>query len=150
MNSILFICLGNICRSPIAEGIARDIAIKNNLELKIDSAGTSGWHEGEAPCENSISVSKNNDIDISKQRSRQIRSSDKTVFKYIVVMDQNNYAELQKSGYKNLYKIGNYGDLKGICIPDPYFYQGFEGFDKVFDMLNIAINDFFITEGLLK
>jgi protein-tyrosine phosphatase len=65
-------------------------------------------------------------------------------------MDQNNYKELQKLGFNNIYKIGNYGGFEGACVPDPYYYQGFEGFDKVFDMLNITINDFFITEGFIK
>ncbi len=65
-------------------------------------------------------------------------------------MDKNNYQDLENLGFKNLYKIGNYGGFEGACVPDPYFYPGFEGFDKVYNMLDIAILDFLKTEGLLK
>ena len=64
VKSILFVCLGNICRSPLAEGIARDLIKKNELSISVDSAGTSNSHIGEIPCSNSIKVAKNNDIDI--------------------------------------------------------------------------------------
>ena len=150
IKSLLFVCLGNICRSPLAEGIAKDITQKHGLKLHIDSAGTGDWHEGEAPCENSIKVAQNNGIDISYLRARKIEKEDKTAFDYVIVMDKSNYQNLEVLGFKNLYKIGNYGGFGGACVPDPYFYSGFEGFDKVYDMLDTAILDFLKTEGLLK
>ena len=150
MKSILFVCLGNICRSPLAEGIAKKIVLNHKLKLHIDSAGTGHWHAGEPPCENSIKVAKNNGIDISSLRAREIQKGDKTTFDYVVVMDKNNYHDLKALGFENLYEIGNYGGFDGVCVPDPYFYSGFEGFDKVYNMLDIAILDFLKTEGLLK
>lgn len=75
VKSIIFVCLGNICRSPLAEGIAKEYAKKNNLDIKIASAGTGSWHIGDAPCENSIKVAKQNGIDISKQKAQQIKKS---------------------------------------------------------------------------
>jgi low molecular weight protein-tyrosine phosphatase len=72
MQKILFVCLGNICRSPLAEGIARSYIHRNTLEIEVDSCGTGNYHEGENPCENSIKVAKKNAIDISKQISRPI------------------------------------------------------------------------------
>ncbi len=120
------------------------------LELHIDSAGTSHWHVGSPPCENSIKVAQNNGIDLSLLRAREVKLEDKTAFDYVITMDKNNYQDLENLGFKNLYKIGNYGGFEGACVPDPYFYPGFEGFDKVYNMLDIAILDFLKTEGLLK
>ena len=150
MKSILFVCLGNICRSPLAEGIAKKIALEFDLDLYIDSAGTAHWHIGEAPCENSIKVAQNNKVDIKNLKARKITKEDKKEFDYVIVMDESNYYDLQNIGFDNLYKIGNYGGFEGACVPDPYYYKGFEGFDKVYNMLNICIIDFLKTEGLLK
>ena len=74
MKRILFVCLGNICRSPLAEGVAQYILEKEGLNLVVDSAGTSNWHEGEAPCSHSIKIARENEVDISQQRSRPIES----------------------------------------------------------------------------
>lgn len=76
MKSILFVCLGNICRSPLAEGIAREYINKNNLNIDVDSCGTGNWHIGEAPCDNSIKIAAINNVDISQQRSKQITLED--------------------------------------------------------------------------
>lgn len=138
MKSILFVCLGNICRSPLAHGIALDIANKNNLDIKIDSAGTSSWHNGEPPCENSIKVAKNHNIDISKQISRLVKKKDFKKFDLIVALDQNNYDDLLAMGCKNLVKLGDYG-FGGDDVPDPYYYKNFDGFEKVFEMIEISV-----------
>ena len=74
IHSILFVCLGNICRSPLAEGIAREIARKAGLSLRLDSAGTSGWHIDEPPCERSIMVGKRHKIDISNLKGRKVNA----------------------------------------------------------------------------
>lgn len=150
LKSILFVCLGNICRSPLAEGIAKKVAQDHKLPLHIDSAGTGHWHVGEPPCENSIKVAQNNNLDINKLRAREIIKEDKITFDYVIAMDQSNYQDLDNLGFENLYKIGNYGGFEGADVPDPYFFPGFEGFDKVYNMLDIAILDFLKTEGLLK
>jgi len=150
VKSILFVCLGNICRSPLAEGIAKKVAQDFDLDLHIDSAGTGHWHVGETPCENSIKVAQNNGVDIKNLKARKITDEDKRAFDYVIVMDESNYYDLQSLGFENIYKIGNYGGFEGACVPDPYYYKGFEGFDKVYNMLNICIIDFLKTEGLLK
>ncbi|MCH9813738.1 MAG: low molecular weight phosphotyrosine protein phosphatase [Epsilonproteobacteria bacterium] len=150
MTSILFVCLGNICRSPLAEGIALNLKDKYDLNIEIDSAGTGHWHVGNPPCENSITVANNNHIDISHLRARLIKKEDENKFDYIVVMDENNYTDLIAMGFKNVYKIGNYGGFEGADVPDPYFFDGFEGFDKVFEMLDISVRDFMYKERLIS
>ncbi|BAF72283.1 hypothetical protein SUN_1330 [Sulfurovum sp. NBC37-1] len=80
MKKILFVCLGNICRSPLAEGIAKKYAKEKGLYLHIDSAGTSDWHEGKAPCEHSVKIARDHSVDISGQRSRPLRSEDTETF----------------------------------------------------------------------
>jgi len=136
MKSILFVCLGNICRSPIAHGIAQDYVIKNNLDIKIDSCGTSSWHIGEQPCSNSIKVSNLHNIDISNQIARQLTKEDFKVFDKIIALDDSNYNNILALGCpkEKLSKLGFYGyDNKDV--PDPYFYDGFDGFEKVFSMI---------------
>jgi protein-tyrosine phosphatase len=88
--SILFVCLGNICRSPLAQGIATHIITQKNLSFEVESAGTGGWHQGEAPCEHSVKVAKLNGIDISHQRARQVTKDDFKKFDFIVGLDESN------------------------------------------------------------
>ena len=131
IKSILFVCLGNICRSPIAEGVAKRYIQEKNLDLIIDSAGTGSWHVGEAPCENSIKVAHLNGVDISKQRARQVTKDDFKKYDVIVGLDNSNISNLRNLGCKNPLKLGDFG-YEGKDVPDPYFFDGFEGFDKVF------------------
>lgn len=140
INTILFVCLGNICRSPLAEGIARDLAKKRSLDLKIDSAGTSGWHIDESPDSRSIEVAKNNGIDISHLRSRKVNTYNDESFDLIVAMDRQNYQDLLRFFSKDkVVLMGDYG-LQGGDIPDPYHYKDLEGFKKIYEMLYLAIN----------
>lgn len=94
MKRILFVCLGNICRSPLAQGIAECLLKDEALTMQIDSAGTSNCHEGESPCKHSIKVAKNHGIDISMQRSRPVSKNDIDYFDYIVALDSKNKADL--------------------------------------------------------
>lgn len=142
MSKILFVCLGNICRSPLAHGIAQEISKENNLEWTIDSAGTSDWHAGEAPCDNSIKVAKNHQIDISNQYSRPITKVDIITFDYVVAMDKKNKADMEAFGFKNVYLLGDFAGQNGTDVPDPYFFNGFEGFDKVYTMVELCVRDF--------
>ncbi len=139
---ILFVCLGNICRSPLAEGVAQSILEKENLNLIVDSAGTSNWHEEEAPCGHSIKIAKQHEVDISKQSSRPITKQDIEEFDYVVAMDEQNKIDLEKFGFINVYKLGDFGGYKGANVPDPYFFPGFEGFEKVFEMVDVCVQDF--------
>ncbi len=146
MRRILFVCLGNICRSPLAEGVAQIIVEKKGLILVVDSAGTSNWHEGAAPCEHSISIARQNNIDISKQRSRPVTKQDIEHFDYVVAMDAQNKRDLENFGFTNVYKLGDYGGYKGADVPDPYFFPGFKGFETVFEMIDVCVKDFLQQE----
>ena len=149
MQSFLFVCLGNICRSPLAEGIAKAKVKKMALDIVVDSAGTGDWHIGEPPCPNSIKVAKIHGLDISSLQARQVVQEDFEKFDFIVALDKNNFINLQKMGAKNLVKLGDYG-YDGADVPDPYFFKGFEGFERVYEMLEICINNLFSVEFLYK
>ena len=140
IKSILFVCLGNICRSPLAEGIAKNYIKEKNLNLVIESAGTGHWHIGEKPCDNSIKVALLNGVDISKQKAQQVKKSDFKNFDLIVGLDDSNISNLKNLGCKNLIKLGDFG-FNGECVPDPYFFDGFEGFDKVFEMIDVCVRN---------
>ena len=140
VKSILFVCLGNICRSPLAEGIAKNYIKEKNLNLVIESAGTGHWHVGEKPCENSIKVALLNGVDISNQKAQQVKKSDFKTFDLIVGLDDSNISNLKNLGCKNPIKLGDFG-FNGECVPDPYFFDGFEGFDKVFEMIDVCVRN---------
>jgi len=141
MDRILFVCLGNICRSPLAHGVAEKIANNKELALDIDSAGTSNWHEGETPCQHSIEIADQYNVDITRQRSRPITKKDITLFKYVIAMDQQNKDDLEAFGFDQVYLLGDYGNFQGEDVPDPYFFDGFDGFDKVYSMIEICVED---------
>ncbi|MGB5964423.1 MAG: low molecular weight protein-tyrosine-phosphatase [Sulfurimonadaceae bacterium] len=137
-KSILFVCLGNICRSPLAEGIAKQIANRRGLDIEIDSCGTGTWHVGEAPCDDAIRVAKENGLDIASQRARQINSDDIEKFDLIVVLDDKNQSDVIAMGAKNVVKLGFYG-YNNEDVPDPYFFPGYEGFDKVYSIIEECV-----------
>ena len=148
MKKILFVCLGNICRSPLAEGIARKHAEEKGLDLHIDSAGTSDWHEGKSPCEHSIKVAKDHNVDITQQRSRPITKKDTVYFDCVVAMDEQNRKDLEIFGFESVYKLGDFGGYGGADVPDPYFFNGFEGFEKVFEMIDKCVQDLLVQKIL--
>lgn len=139
-KSIIFVCLGNICRSPIAQGVAEKYIKEKNLDIKIASAGTGDWHIGEAPCEHSIKVAAMNDVDISKQKAQKVQKADFSNYDLVVGLDDSNVENLKKLGATNILKLGNYG-FDGADVPDPFFFDGFEGFDKVFEMIEICVKN---------
>ncbi len=140
MKTILFVCLGNICRSPLAEGMARNYVEKKKLDIEVDSCGTSSWHIGEAPCDNSIKIAAINGIDISSLKARQITKTDLDKFEKIIALDDKNYKDLIDMGCPSnkLSKLGFYG-YNNEDVLDPYFFNGFEGFEKVYEMINICV-----------
>lgn len=138
MKSVLFVCLGNICRSPLAEGIAKKIAKEQNLDLVIDSAGTGDWHIGQEPCPNSVKVASLHNVDISDYKGRQVTVKDFSKYDLVVGLDDSNMSNLKKLGSKHHVKLGHYG-YKDEDVPDPYFFDGFEGFDKVYEMIETCV-----------
>ena len=142
MNSVIFVCLGNICRSPLAEGVAKKIVEQNGLHVRVASAGTSSWHIGENPCANSIKVARNNSIDISSLKASQVTKKDFLEYEYVIALDESNYNDLKQLGAKNLFKLGYYG-YNNEDVPDPYFFDGFEGFDKVYEMIRKCVTNMF-------
>ena len=144
-QSILFVCLGNICRSPLSEEIAKHYAHKYALDLQIDSCGTGDWHVGEAPCADSIKIAQQHGLDISYQRSRTITPQDIQVYDLIIALDDNNLRDLKAMGAQNVKKLGSYAH-HGEDVPDPYFFAGFEGFDKVYKMIDESVKALFAKE----
>jgi len=135
------VCLGNICRSPLAEGI-----LKTKLDtdkIFVDSAGTGNYHIGQKPDERSIKIAKEHHIDITQQRGRQFQVSDFDRFDLIYVMDNSNYEDVlslarNEEDKKKVYLILNEVLTGENCdVPDPYM-GGIEGFERVYDMLDQA------------
>jgi len=139
---ILMVCLGNICRSPLAEGVMLSKINENSLNWEVDSAGTGAWHVGEAPDPRSIAVAHDNDIDITNQRARQFKAIDLDDFDLVLAMDSSNYQNIirlaSNEDQKNKVKmIMNYVEPgRNISVPDPYY--GNDGFVQVYDMLDSA------------
>lgn len=135
MNSIIFICLGNICRSSLAEGIAKESAKRLDLNMTIESAGLSTYHNGESPCEVSQKIAKEHGIDISRQVSKHISHFDLKDFDMVVAMDESNLIELERLGVKNLVKLGDFG-YGGESVADLYYYP--EKASYVYEMIDSA------------
>jgi len=150
MKKILFVCLGNICRSPLAEGIARKYIQNNNLEYHVDSCGTGEWHVGEPPCADAIKVAQMHGLDISTHRARQITQNDCTVFDMIVALDGNNMASLIQMGCQQdkIVKLGAFG-RNNEDVPDPYFFDGFDGFEYVYEMIEECVENLLSTQEAL-
>ena len=145
ISSILFVCLGNICRSPLAEGIAKKQIAKSGLHVNVDSAGTGDWHVGEAPCQHSIDIAREHDLDISMQRARQITKDDIDTYDLVIALDESNYNDLKRLGAQHLIKLGDFG-FDGEDVPDPYFFPGFEGFEKVYAMIDTAVSHLLVSD----
>ena len=139
---ILMVCLGNICRSPLAEGILEQKLKEEGLDWKVDSAGTGLWHIGEPPDPRSVSTARKYGLDISRQRARQIQPTDLDTFDLILAMDSSNYQDILRLAKTNQQKqkvamILNYiAPGSNLNVPDPYWND--DGFDQVFRMLEEA------------
>jgi protein-tyrosine phosphatase len=130
---ILMVCLGNICRSPLAHGVLEHLVQKKKLEWEIDSAGTGNWHIGEQPDKRSIAVARKYGVDISNQACRQFQSDDFEKFDHILVMDQNNLSDVISLAQSD----ADFGKvrlfLKNGIVPDPYHDDN--QFDPVYQMI---------------
>lgn len=139
---VLMVCLGNICRSPLAEGILSHKVQQRNLDWQIDSAGTGSWHVGERPDPRSIAVAAKYNIDLTSQRSRQFLAADLNDYDLIFAMDSSNF--------RNILKLANSPSQEGKVamimnlvqpgynqnVPDPYYNSN--GFEQVYQMLDEA------------
>ena len=138
--SILFVCMGNICRSPLAQGIFQSVVHEQRLadRFMVDSAGTGGWHVGDPPDPRARHVASTHGIDISTQQCRQIGPHDFNRFDLILAMDQNNLTELKRACPAQcnveIDLFMAYAGLGQKPVPDPY-YGGDAGFETVFQML---------------
>ena len=140
---ILMVCLGNICRSPLAQGVLAS-KLDSNTHF-VDSAGTAAYHVGEAPDRRSIKVAANHDIDISQQRARQFKSTDFEAFDRIYAMDHSNLENLKRmaNSKEDLNKLFLFMESspnnKLDEVPDPY-YGDFSDFELVFNLVNETCN----------
>jgi low molecular weight protein-tyrosine phosphatase len=143
MKKILMVCLGNICRSPMAEGILQDKIKKKGLKALVDSCGFEAFHEGDPPDNRAQEVLQKHGIDISKQRSRLFTIKDFDTFDLIYVMDANNYADVSmiardESDMQKVDFIRNaVNPEKNHIVSDPYYF-GKEGFVRVYQELDEA------------
>jgi len=137
------VCLGNICRSPVADGILRKKALESGLDIEVDSCGTGGWHAGESPDERSQANARLNGLDISTLRARQFRQDDFELFDRIYCMDKSNLQDVlalaksdsQRAKVSLLLNLSQAGSNRDV--PDPY-YGGDQGFQRVYDLIEEA------------
>ncbi|MCW8981674.1 MULTISPECIES: low molecular weight protein-tyrosine-phosphatase [Altibacter] len=140
-TKILMVCLGNICRSPLAEGILKSKV--DTAKIHVASAGTGGWHVGELPDPRSIEVARKNGLDITDQRGRKFSAYDFETYDYIFVMDTSNYrdvialAQSESEKRKVQLILDELFPGENVDVPDPY-YGGDQGFDHVYKMLDEA------------
>ncbi len=150
---ILVVCLGNICRSPIAEGLFRKRILEQNLPWEVDSAGTGSWHIGEMPDHRSVSVCRSKGLDISGQRARQIRMEDFYHFDRILAMDQANEDHLLKmrpdDARARVSKMLDFIDPDGqLEVPDPYWDGRFhEVYELLDDAVEKAVDSFMANQS---
>ena len=140
MQKILVVCLGNICRSPLAEGIMLKLISEKNLPIQIDSAGTSNFHAGEKPDTRTVLNAKKHGIDLSLLRARQFSKKDFDNFDAIYVMDKSNMtnvlalAKNKEHAQKVELFLNSLFPGQNMEVPDPYF-GGEEGFEEVFNLI---------------
>lgn len=145
---ILFVCLGNICRSPTAEAVFKVRARRAGLDVEVDSAGTSGWHIGQTPDARSIEVGESRGYSFAGQNSREVCRNDFFLFDHIVAMDSANLEALTAlcppASLHKLSKFLSFAPETGIeDVPDPY-YGGNDGFTKVLSLIESA------SDGLIQ
>ena len=141
-KSVLFVCLGNICRSPTAECIFREKAKISKLDIFCDSAGTASWHVGSFPYQPMQLAAKNRGFDMSQLRARQIKIADFNEFDLLVVMDQENRSNLQnlcpeQSDKVRLLTDYSLEDLEYDYVPDPYYTRNF---NQTLDIIEASLN----------
>ena len=147
---ILFVCMGNICRSPSAEGVFRSLLAQRapQLPIEVDSAGTHDYHVGEPPDDRAIAAARRRGIDLSSLRARTVQISDFDYYDLILAMDEQNLGELRRRApaarHERIRLMMEFVPSAAVrAVPDPY-YGGPQGFEQVLDLLEEA------SEGLLR
>jgi protein-tyrosine phosphatase len=149
MVKVLFVCLGNICRSPTAEGVFRALVEREGLAgaVEVDSAGTHAYHVGSAPDQRAREAARRRGIDLSRIRGRRAEPSDFHEFDYVLAMDEENHYHLRAIAGDHGHKLRLFMEFSERFseteVPDPY-YGGANGFERVLDMIEDA------AEGLLR
>jgi len=134
---VLMVCLGNICRSPLAEGILRHLAQQQGLDWEVDSAGTGSWHIGDPPDHRSVKVARRHGVDISGLRGRQFNAADFERFDHIYVMDLNNYRDVLRKAHSEAQRQKVQLLLAGQQeVPDPWYDDAL--FEPVYNMIYTA------------
>ena len=148
MISVLFACLGNICRSPTAEGIFRATCQQRELsgQFRIDSAGTAEWHVGKPPDTRALRAARGRGVDLSMLRARQVEAADFENFDFILAMDESNVEDLvamrPEGSSAHLHRFLEFNQsANSLDVPDPY-YGGDEGFELVLDLITKASEGF--------
>jgi len=141
---VLFVCLGNICRSPMAEAVFRQLVNEAGLSgtIDVESAGTGGWHVGERPHNGTIEILKRNHIETGGKRAKKLNRSDMSEFDYIIAMDEENVDDIQSLYHRRVPRLLEYAPNGApLDVPDPY-YTG--RFDVVYELVNAG------CKGLLE
>jgi protein-tyrosine phosphatase len=146
-RALLFVCLGNICRSPTAEGIMRSVLAEAGIEgVMVDSAGTAGWHVGDAPDRRSVAEARSRGVDLTGLRGRQVSTADFERFDLLLAMDAENEADLRRlapdeQARSKVALLRSFDPAATAAgdrdVPDPY-YGGPDGFARVFDAIEAA------------
>ena len=145
MIRVLFVCMGNICRSPTAEGAFRELLRREGLDraVWVDSAGTHAYHEGEAPDPRAIRAARRRGIELERIRARRVSAEDFEIFDYLLVMDEDNQGAMEAlcPDVRYLERVGYFmnfaGESASHVVPDPY-YGGPQGFERVLDLVETA------------
>jgi len=144
MTRLLFVCTGNICRSPTAEAVARSVAAKRGVVWHVDSAGTSAWHAGEAPDPRAIAIAAKRGHDLSSMSSRALSERDFSRFDHLIALDRAHLHEMRRvpietvSGRLSLLLDWAPG-LEGEDVPDPY-YGDDDDFERALDLIETGVN----------